>query len=704
MRNLIYPSLLLLVSTTLLMGQVRTSSQAGSWNDTNTWGGASVPASTDDVTITHAVTMANNQAAKSITITNTGTSEASLRVSGGVALSVTNDVDVTATNAAYDTEFNIVSGTITIGGDLNLTTSNTNNQNVDIFLDNTSSLTATNLNLTATNCPVVGSGPNLRLRGTSDMDIAATTTLFYNTSNQNNAYEINLNVDESGTFETNDLVMNSNSSSGSNNANNIVRTASTSTSTANLTVVNDISFIAASFEPTHFNSSVNKIRVWGSGTLALGGFYSFSIDYNATNFAWEFADSGTFELNGAAAQTVPKGKNDIFQNIKINNSAGVTMTDHLDIFGTLILTEGVLNTDGYNLTIQDGGTATEGTATSFVDGPVKKIGVGDFIFPTGDGSIWARVAIAGLTGDANTEFTAEYFAARHTDYSNVGAGLNNVSGGEYWDLAHGGTASDADVTLYWESATDSEITNSAAGLSDLKIAHYTGTEWENLGNGGTTGEGLETGTITVAGVASFSPFTFGSNSNFFNSLPIELIHFSGQVIENKVELNWITASEVNNDFFMLERSVDGQNFTDLERIDGAGQSKELVYYTFTDYNPMSPISYYRLRQVDFDGTIAYSPVVRVEIEAFLLKDEVKIYPNLIPKYQNSLINMNVPGISGREYKIQVITTTGKIINEYAGYAMEDIVTFNVSAQDNDSIYIISLQVNDQVFAERIVIK
>jgi len=98
--------------------------------------------------------------------------------------------------------------------------------------------------------------------------------------------------------------------------------------------------------------------------------------------------------------------------------------------------------------------------------------------------------------------------------------------------------------------------------------------------------------------------------------PIRLIYFKAtKLTDNRVELTWATASEENNDFFLIERSVNGKEWESIAEIQGAGNSSRTINYQHLDENPIIGISYYRLRQVDFDGTTTTSPLERIIIEA-----------------------------------------------------------------------------------------
>jgi hypothetical protein len=92
-------------------------------------------------------------------------------------------------------------------------------------------------------------------------------------------------------------------------------------------------------------------------------------------------------------------------------------------------------------------------------------------------------------------------------------------------------------------------------------------------------------------------------------LPIELLNFNGEVSGNSNFIFWSTASECDNDYFVLEKSIDGINWIVIDRVKGQGNSHRIVNYNFTDYEINSNVSYYKLIQVDLNGKIKkYSPI------------------------------------------------------------------------------------------------
>lgn len=109
-------------------------------------------------------------------------------------------------------------------------------------------------------------------------------------------------------------------------------------------------------------------------------------------------------------------------------------------------------------------------------------------------------------------------------------------------------------------------------------------------------------------------------------LPIVLLNFSAKTIDSRVKLHWQTLSEINNDFFSVERSLDQVNWETIRILDGAGNSSITVNYDIIDRDPYTGLSYYRLKQKDYDGKITYSQILSVNIKA-KKKSRLLVFPN-----------------------------------------------------------------------------
>jgi hypothetical protein len=132
----------------------------------------------------------------------------------------------------------------------------------------------------------------------------------------------------------------------------------------------------------------------------------------------------------------------------------------------------------------------------------------------------------------------------------------------------------------------------------------------------------------LTGLASGS--TVFLNMNSCNSaLPVELVSFRADVVDNNVELNWTTGSEYNSDYFTIERSEDGVQFSRLLQKAAAGNSSSTRYYSAADEHPLYGISYYRLSQTNFDGVVHYSQVISITIAK---TPELTVFPNPVEDY------------------------------------------------------------------------
>jgi len=108
------------------------------------------------------------------------------------------------------------------------------------------------------------------------------------------------------------------------------------------------------------------------------------------------------------------------------------------------------------------------------------------------------------------------------------------------------------------------------------------------------------------------------------TLPIELLNFNAYQKDNKIQLEWSTITEINNNYFTISKSKDAVNWEEVVKVDGAGNSSQILHYNIADQHPYFGTSYYRLKQTDFDGRFEYFPIIAVNSSD---KEVVNIYPN-----------------------------------------------------------------------------
>ncbi|MCW5910841.1 MAG: T9SS type A sorting domain-containing protein [Cyclobacteriaceae bacterium] len=167
--------------------------------------------------------------------------------------------------------------------------------------------------------------------------------------------------------------------------------------------------------------------------------------------------------------------------------------------------------------------------------------------------------------------------------------------------------------------------------------------------------GSFTGTVVTFSGVNFQNgdrFTIG-NTNILAPLPIELISFTAEVVQNEVLLQWSTASEKNNDYFTIQRSQSAEVWEDIATRKGAGNSQVRKDYQLTDGMPYAGVSYYRIMQTDFDGTYTFSQVKRVQVEAGY---QLKAWPN--PTSGKLTV---VTGFKLESQDIRLINTVGQTV-------------------------------------------
>ncbi|MEZ4775527.1 MAG: PQQ-dependent sugar dehydrogenase [Bacteroidia bacterium] len=112
-----------------------------------------------------------------------------------------------------------------------------------------------------------------------------------------------------------------------------------------------------------------------------------------------------------------------------------------------------------------------------------------------------------------------------------------------------------------------------------------------------------------------------------NGFPVEYLSVNAFAKGDHVDLEWVTSSETNNDFFTIERSSDGKVFWQIQEVDGKGTTQEPTYYKSTDEDPLPGTSYYRLRQTDLNGHMSFSSVMEVNIDPRGLGMKLQVAPN-----------------------------------------------------------------------------
>ena len=350
---------------------------------------------------------------------------------------------------------------------------------------------------------------------------------------------------------------------------------------------------------------------------------------------------------------------------------------------SLVIAGNAATINGFIIGAVDFGEESGCDGEGYIDGPITKHGSSTFKFLTGhDG----RFSAFEMTPAGDADVTVTY----HSDNTgmlggSMSGGLDHVSDIEYWHVVSNKTL--ASVRLYYGAGDHGIESAEIPHLEeDLRIAYSKGSEWINIGgefvdgwaelfegNRGyvTSTEGIPFGRDGGADVASGS-----LNAKDVNLLPIELVSFTASCNGNSVNVEWATASEKNNDYFILEKSYDAVNFSEIARIEGAGSSIVETRYSYTDNENYGGEMYYRLQQVDYDGTRTTSEIIVAKCADYELDPTVTVFPNPF----RSEVTLSLENFGNKPATVEVFNVMGTLVR-----------TVNIDATGNNYETVLNLE-------------
>lgn len=369
-------------------------------------------------------------------------------------------------------------------------------------------------------------------------------------------------------------------------------------------------------------SSAGLYNGSNTGSIISTGNMNYSLDPNSIV---EYAGSANQTLTGTT-YAMTNGVNHKYGILKIrmqNNAAAIITESQINIRTSLILESGSIDLNGQSLVLENGNSNAVQRTGGYVSSESDNASIvwnnmsgGEHEFPFGTShSSYVPVLFTPLTGEGNTVSISTKGTA-NSDNSpipsnllanvlsllNLGYAENEVID-RWWKVSASGMT--ANVTLKFNS---SENTLSLANrLSPLGLRSWNTLSWtepKGFGFGVLTG----IGSVTISNVSHFSNWILATNNAV---LPISLSLFQAKPFKNDVRLDWTTSTEINNDYFNVERSEDGERFIQLAKIAGAGNSSEHKKYSYIDSDPIQGRSYYRLKQTDYDGKFTYSEIKTV---------------------------------------------------------------------------------------------
>ena len=394
------------------------------------------------------------------------------------------------------------------------------------------------------------------------------------------------------------------------------------------------------------NNGVSQGVSYGPGGGGSGG-----VLYSSSAF------SGATALTGGANGTTTDGKKNNVGAIPFGATAGAAGTSNAGITPTNTTTIGgagscipalsvALSTATPNVTRSNGipNPATYTALVSNTGGTAQTTSTALTLDPLFTATTSAPVLTLTSAGGTKTTLPA-------TAYSVSGAGTSTPSFNGI-TIPSGATLSITFPASIAASAVNGTVYQAASAVTFLDPTRTT-----------TSGTATPGGNFAGGGTVPGTNYAMGSNAlanvTIVAPLPVELTRFEVAAQRQDAVLTWATASEKNNDHFVVERSVNGRDFTAIGTVRGQGNSTRSVDYRFTDAGAghlASGQMYYRLQQVDTDGTPTYSPVRAVAFAASV-KAMAALYPN--PSQDEATIDLS--GLAQGTYTVTVLDLAGRVL-------------------------------------------
>jgi hypothetical protein len=427
------------------------------------------------------------------------------------------------------------------------------------------------------------------------------------------------------------------------------------------------------------------LKIMSSDGTAPNGVrnFLFGNDYNVAN-GW--TPAGTLKIVSATYQSNT-------QSISLNNAAATTRTPAPAANTTLGGATGIQVGGWTNFTLNSQATIAEIIFHSAVLDAAELIIVNNYL-----------AAKHGLTLAANDLYDNDNAGNGNYDFDVAGIGQaaaaaqnlsaqgsivriynpTDLGNGEYYIWGHDNAALtpvttnipagvQARLSRIWRGSETGAITNFEVSFDLTGLGPIVATDLRLLididGDGLFSDETVGTGGI-VSGATSLGAnvyefanvtalnndvrFTLASANTSTTPLPVKLVSFEAMPMKSQILLTWQTATETNNEYFDVQRSTNGTVWEDLVRVSGAGNSTTLLKYETADPLPYNGTSYYRLKQVDYDGTFEYSPVKAVDF----------IYGNtLFPNPTTGIITLTSGDDVLELSNVSVISSFGRIVND-----------------------------------------
>jgi hypothetical protein len=474
------------------------------------------------------------------------------------------------------------------------------------------------------------------------------------------------------------------------------------------------------------DATVRSLIIYSGASMVVNTNVRLTLLENfVNNSTFTTATGSQFVLAGNGEQTIGGAGTLRFANLVINNTSGAILSNSINILESLDLQRGRLNLNNTTLHLDPTVSFTStyssesnnfivAEGSGYVQVPVQlnrtiQLPIGT---TSGYSPMEFRLTSANLTGGEYIRVNVESGEGHPQLNYNLTDGSNPIFLKRYWRITPSPTGGLAPGNSFRYSVNftyDQNDINNLDGKDENLItlgkyssseANFTGGTW--MAGGATTDP--SNNHLAATGLSSFSSFT-GAQIEMFTdpiSLPIVLKHFTAVPTNKNVELSWATATEINNDYFTIERSADGKQFTELFRQAGAGNSVKELSYSTTDRNPLEGRSYYRLKQTDYDGSFAYSSVQSVFIGS-TNNVKLSIFPN---PAGNETITLLATGLKGEKAQVIVTDITGRVVFTQDAQLQNQAeeVELNHANRLRSGIYIVTLRTASHTLQQKLIVR
>jgi hypothetical protein len=458
-------------------------------------------------------------------------------------------------------------------------------------------------------------------------------------------------------------------------------------------------------------TGAGNFTVSGGGTLEIGSADGIDASLTDGNIqisgTMSLSTSGNYVYNGTGDQITGTGIPSTVAELEIINGNKLTLSKQVSVDSSLNLVSGNLYSDSTNYIRLNSGAVFAGplggstkadfTEFSYIVGPTQiefrnSNNVIHFM-PLGIDTAYhpIRIEMNHASASQNLYWFGVVNPSANNQAVDSNKGIKSIhpafSYYQGYEIKNS-ALNQQKITIYWFD------NDGVRDLSSTTVAQWKNNIWSEVTGGYTTTGDTTEGAITFSNNSQDRrDFALATSDYFNNPVPVTLIDFNANVVGEQVALNWTTAQEINNSHFVIERSIDNVNFEFLTEVQGAGNTAESRDYMTIDFNPPAAGTvFYRLTQVDFDGT---EEVIGLEAVNLSSKSNIVFSPNPA----NGRVEVTIPeGMV--EGTVQITDLSGKVLIEKSLDA-NNIVTVDVAAL-RPGTYFINVGNESEVHTSRII--